>query len=389
MCRWPIQQHLAVLRVSKQICAESKESFDQRWALVCSSQVDLVKKVIDAPPAILENVRTLALSLDDKLFLGGNAPSGAKTSLIELAADKSLQGAAAECYFQDLQFFVSYLGWLPNISDLSIKRSEISSTIRPPKTYLVSLLVWLSNNYGFVERLNLTVNTVSLAAISAFTNLQALSFVDNTPTPEGDMITLVERLGRLEELTVVRGSTLDTRSRSPGSFTGRVLRRMRPLKSLSLRDEQVEEWGESTWGGQEWNRWASVPASIPDLLDALHDRHHNTLEHLTIELSGRSDTRLHQNMLMPFMAKATSLKTLRLDVEDCDTKFLEHLPQSLQSVYFTLHANKIPGFGEGSLNDLHSQLPQLKNISYNVCNKRSGKSIFSFESKNYGRSRCE
>ena len=86
------------------------------------------------------------------------------TSLTELAADKSLQSAVDKPYFQDLQLLVSCLSCLPNITMLSVKRRETLIDAQPPEYFFESLRIWLSKNYGFIERLTLTVKQVSLLA---------------------------------------------------------------------------------------------------------------------------------------------------------------------------------------------------------------------------------
>ena len=47
------------------------------------------------------------------------------------------------------------------------------------------------------------------------------------------------------------------------------------------------------------------------------------------------------------MTNATALKRLTMDVVQCDTDFLEHLPHSLRSLKFTLSTDAIPPFGRG------------------------------------------
>ena len=56
------------------------------------------------------------------------------------------------------------------------------------------------------------------------------------------MISVVKKLERLEELTVVRGSTDYSDSRSASPFTGKVLRIMRLLKRSSLPEEEPENF---------------------------------------------------------------------------------------------------------------------------------------------------
>jgi hypothetical protein len=385
MRKWPSRHHHAVLRVNRQIYAESKESFDQR-ALVCSSPLEFAEKVIEATPVVLKGIQTLAIYFDEDIYLNSTVSSQMTNSMTGLATtDDILRSDGDDYYIDDLQVLVSCLARLPNITELSILRNRKGSNT-PPRGYLKSLLVWLSKNYTFVESLTLTVNHVTLDTISAFTNLQTLSCISYSLTPPADMISVVERLDHLEELT------LKKRFESPAlgivhSFTGSVFRSTRPLKRLNLVEE--EEIEDGNWGHHQGRRIeAYPPLSLGDLITALSEQHSDTMEHLTVEASGSFDAAVPPQLLRSFVTNATSLKTLTMDVVHCDTEFLEHLPQSLRSLNFTLSADAIPAFGEASLSELHSRLPRLQSVSYNVLNKKSGRSMVSFESEKYGRTRC-
>lgn len=236
MRSWPSREHQTTLLVSKQIHAESQESYDQR-ALICSSAFEFVEEALEAAPVVLKNIQTLAIYFDDSTSLRSELFSRVMNLTTMFAADESLQSAANEYYFKDLQCLVSCLSRLPNITELFILRDK-GGAVEPRTFYLQSLLAWLSNNYSLVGSLTLTVSNLSLGRISAFTNLQALNCFMYTLTPEDGMINLMEKLDSLEQLTLRRRHDC---SGLTNSFTGNVFRSMWPLKSFSLLDDDKKE----------------------------------------------------------------------------------------------------------------------------------------------------
>jgi hypothetical protein len=63
MSMWPSRYHHAVLQVSKQIYAESKESFEQR-PMKCSTRDDLIHKIMSYTPVALNNIHTLLVAFE-------------------------------------------------------------------------------------------------------------------------------------------------------------------------------------------------------------------------------------------------------------------------------------------------------------------------------------
>lgn len=132
MRRWPSQQHHAVLCVSKQILSESRESFDQR-ALICASESDLVSKVFNSSPVILNKIQTLVITFEDGCY------AEEMGSLLESVTEEPPCGAD-KAYFRDLQSVVVCLSRLPNTTELAFLQSKDFSSDRMLKDFFASLL---------------------------------------------------------------------------------------------------------------------------------------------------------------------------------------------------------------------------------------------------------
>ncbi len=374
MREWPSQHHHAVLRASKQIYAESKESFDQR-ALICSSQQEFVKKVSNALSVVLNKIESLAINFEYPAFSYDQRP------LEVLAADESLC-AVGEKYFKDLRSVIICLRRLPNIMDLSVLRPRKDNHDEPAEDYLKSLLTWLSKNYTQVESLTVTLRCVNFDAFSTFSNLHTLRCMAYSLTSEEQMITVLETMIRLKDLTLMRPRPEFRGKDLLHSFTPKALRSMTPLKTLRLLEEDDSE-------GEYGDRrdWLHPPLITPAVFAAFSERHCDTIQHLTIDCDDSFDSVVFPQQMELFVTKATSLKTLALNLRHSEIDFLEHLPQSLQSLKLSLSATTLPSCGQTSLIELHSKLPHLRKISYNVYNERTGRTMFTFESDNYGRTR--
>jgi hypothetical protein len=101
---------------------------------------------------------------------------------------------------------------------------------------------------------------------------------------------------------------------------------MRPLKKLYLVEGKVDD-RDTEHGERGW--WTPLHITR-DVFDAICKKHSSTIQRMTIDCDDDFNSIVSPPMLTPFLTKATSPKTLTLDVRDCDIDFVEHLPPSLQ-----------------------------------------------------------
>ncbi len=372
MRTWPAQEHHTILCVSKQVYKESKESYDQR-PLVCTNQLEFVRRVKETSPVVLNKIETLSINfLDDAFWDTG------RCQLVNAVDENGFP--VIEPHPEELQSVISCLRCLPSITELLISGTRKHRAREPVQPYLKSLLAWLGENYSQVESLTLNINPISLDAISAFSKLRTLSCYAYSHASPAQMIQVLDGLVRLEELTL--------RARSPKiqniglhrSFTGDVLRAMRPLKTLNLLDDDGSE------SEGEVNIYNHKPPHITSsIFAALCQKHYHTLQHLNVKFDGLFNHQVSQQILKGFVARATSLKTLLFNVIECDVDFLNYLPPSLKILDFTTQEVKLPAFGEASLAELQSKLPRLQEISFKVISIETGTSLFKFESKDLSR----
>lgn len=376
MRQWPSQQHHAVLRTSKQVYAESTESFDQR-ALICEDESDLIKRVSKSTTVVLKQIQTLVITLTGTAYLREFQ------SLEESLVAVTVCGSDAE-HFEDVQRMVTCLARLPNVTELKLLCPELFVDDECMEGYSLTLAAWLATNYNQVESLSLTVKFITLDFIAAFRNLHILSFCGYSLTAAADAVPIFRQLDHLESLTLTRPmariAKADDWTMIKRSIDGEVLRSIKPLKVLTLAD-----YCEDTDDGDSYLGSVRPPKLMnEDIFCALSERHGDSVQNLTIESSYILAPPVLRAMLS-FFDSAIALQTLCLDLVDADIGNLTRLSKTIRDIQIEISSDYLPSFGQADLYSIHNTLPNLKKFKYEVYRMRSGKLLCHFKTSNNGR----
>lgn len=375
---WPSEQHHAVLRVSKQIHAEARESFYQR-ALVCSSQSDLISTVFKFTPVVLNRIQTLVVTLEEWGW------SKHRNELLKSVTGEPVCGTD-ELYYKDLQSVVTCLSRLPNVTELTILGPRQSYVAKRMQNYFASLTAWVTQNYTQIESLTLTAKNTTLGFISALSNLQSLTFCGFSLTTSAEAVEIFRRLDHLKTLSLIRPERspdcFNNGARIVRSLDGEVLRSMKPLKAFTLLDcvdenNECDDDPDVVLAPQHMNE---------DIFHALREKHSDSIQKLTIRSTFDVTSPTHDAMLS-FICSATALQTLRLDLVDTDIRNLERFSRDLRCVEIVLCNEYLPSFGEADLSSVHHALPQLRELKYTVYRQRSGRLLCRFTTEDYGKKR--
>ena len=377
MRSWPSKQHHALLCVSKQLLSEAKESYAQR-ALICTSENDLICKVYNSMPVVLNNIQTLVLTFE------GYRRSEETDSLLRSATEEPGCGIN-EPHFSDLQPIVVCLTRLPNITELALLEPKYLISDRLLEAIHASLTIWLSKNYRQIESLKLTVRYIDLVFISSLSNLQSLDSCAYSLTAPTEAVQVFHQLDHLATLTLTRSAPRSAcygsdSSKIKRSIDGEVLRTMKPLKTVNLFDNI-----DKIQAGYD-EGYVSRPTKIidEDVFNALREKHSDSIENLHIK-SYHILTPLVLKAMKTLLESATALKTLCLSLIDADISNLEHLPKSLRTINIAVRSNYMPPFVEADLHSIHSALPNLQDLQYTVYKRPSGRLLCHFATSDGGK----
>jgi hypothetical protein len=260
----PRRDHLNALCVCKKVYREAEKSYRSR-PLCLSSQHQLYQIVLRHQPASLEHVTELTLSLND---LSADEMSPFIIQMVMNDSKSTLQHP----YDVEAARITSALRKMPKVTSFSLVQSQSRSKIQAPRLLLNNVLSWVGQHYPNLFELRVDGSDLSLEHMASYRRLRRLHLSPWSGTPGARTAIILARMTDLEELHIVSrgGQGHYFQSQAPcQSVDSETLRRIHPLKSLTVRD-------------LVHTNHQDTPFLTSDTIQAINGQHSSSLQNLQI-----------------------------------------------------------------------------------------------------------
>ena len=266
-------------------------------------------------------------------------------------------------YLGEGQRITKGLQQLPNLKHLTLRRPMKSTTTPASTTVLKYTLRWIQHYYLQLQSLDLELDHCDLECLSQLEDLRMLRFSGYSLTHPGRMRTLVYSLKRLKELHIIGPppgflwqQRHGQRQNVVQSMTPEVLRAAPPLSALTICD---------VVGVRSKRSGSNHVFLVPDMFQALYDRHRDSLQSLDLFSDEALDPEATAS-LARFMTVATALRHLAVGWPEIDLRLVDCLPRSLRSVEVVVTNRVLAAAFAERLEGSRYRLPYLAKVSVHV-----------------------
>ena len=335
MLELPVNDHLSLLCVCRQIFNEGKDMFFRR-PLNCDSQDALSTFTMTYSPKTVQSVTNLIVRFREV------DPSVMQPALALLVAGLPISASQHP-----------RLQLLSNVKYLSILRPAENTRNSPSRDFFLIILSSIQKNYTHLEGLRLMIDNVSLSFMASLQNLRSLHFSGFSNTSPQEMLSIVKQFVVLDHLTIVGPPPGRRRSERYGyhhrtvvqTFTGDLLYGMRPLKSLAIYETADSPLDEPAF-------------FTKDIFVAIYLGHRDSLRELHL-ISEKSQDPADLSVLSAFLLSTKTLRKLTIGWPSLDVAFLDNLPTCLEHLDVSVAD---PAAGQAALARLMQSEDRLTNL---------------------------
>jgi hypothetical protein len=350
MLSLPVQTHLNLLCVNKQVYSEARKSFYQR-PLVCNSQYDLMDFVEHWPKSAVHNITNLQLHLEEI------RPEAMQGYLAELVAGTQVQ--RRHPYLLEIQQITTALSALSGVTHLQILKPLDIRTGPPSSIVTTQVLRWAADYYTKLHSLRLDIEQCHLDCLESCKELKSLrlsAYSESSPTRMADVL---RRLPNLKELSLAgppSNLAALTRhgyhTRIAQSITHVVISRMRPLKRLSIFQLNGAESDPQ-------------PLLTPNVMIALYQVHRDSLRELKIS-SAITPTPMFVTHLAAFLLGTTTLEEVSLLWPNTEPASVDNLPNTVRKLEIAVRTVDQAQVFVQRLSLMRYRLPWLRTATFHL-----------------------